>query len=35
MRANLESAHGDVLYIFDACFATSAAIYDGSEVLGC
>ncbi len=33
MRANPESARGDVLYIFDACFAAPAAIYDGPEVL--
>ena len=33
MRANPESARGDVLYIFDACFAASAATYDGPEVL--
>ena len=33
MRGGPESAVGDVLYIFDACFAASAAIYDGPEVL--
>lgn len=33
MRIGPETADGDVLYIFDTCFAASAAIYDGPEVL--
>jgi hypothetical protein len=33
MRGSPESAVGDVLYVFDTCFAASAAIYDGPEVL--
>jgi ribosomal protein S10 len=33
MRTSLETAVGDVLYILDTCFAASAAIYDGPEVL--
>lgn len=33
MRIMIESAVGDVLYIFDTCFAATAAVYDWPEVL--